>query len=479
MIRGRFTIYLTLLALSVIFMLGFFKQMFVMDVHPYNKDPAPREMFGDGPAPALSKREEDKSRIYKPNSRRLLNGQKKFFSKKSPFVRDSFFQFTDLNKIGLKNPNNYGIELFKYLLGKEYSKDGDFDWGTAVKYNPKQKLLLKDTVENILHPIAPEFRIGDALPDTVVRQIHIATSWRSGSTFLGDLLNHNMGTFYSFEPLHFESLSMSTERRLDLMNNIFKCNFHNKEVIGWMKHASKGENNFLFQHNFRSFKICENLLPGKVSCYMDKFQSPICSMSPIRVIKTVRFRVKLAEEFLKNDKDFPHFKMVVLVRDPRGTMHSRSHHSWCSGEECINSTVVCENLEKDAQSAYQLAKKYPGKVYLLRYEDICMNPYEEVKSLFEFLKLPRSKGLDNFIQKHMFGKESKKHPYSTFRKSDNIYMEWRKTVDMGYIEKIQKDCSIPMKTLGYHSFSSPFDRDNFTISVLSKASESIWPKNLS
>ncbi|CAB4055075.1 unnamed protein product [Lepeophtheirus salmonis] len=410
--------------------------MFVMDVHPYNKDPAPREMFGDGPAPALSKREEDKSRIYKPNSRRLLNGQKKLFSKKSPFVRDSFFQFTDLNKIGLKNPNNYGIELFKYLLGKEYSKDGDFDWGSAVKYNPKQKLLLKDTVENILHPIAPEFRIGDALPDTFVRQIHIATSWRSGSTFLGDLLNHNMGSFYSFEPLHFESLSMSTERRLDLMNNIFKCNFHNKEVIGWMKHASKGENNFfLFQHNFRSFKICENLLPGKVSCYMDKFQSPICSMSPIRVIKTT----------------FPHFKMVVLVRDPRGTMHSRSHHSWCSGEECINSTVVCENLEKDAQSAYQLAKK----------------------SILE------NKGLDNFIQKHMFGKESKKHPYSTFRKSDNIYMEWRKTVDMGYIEKIQKDCSIPMKTLGYHSFSSPFDRDNFTISVLSKASESIWPKNLS
>ena len=29
-----------------------------------------------------------------------------------------------------------------------------------------------------------------------------ATTWRSGSTFLGDLLNHYPGTFYYFEPLH-------------------------------------------------------------------------------------------------------------------------------------------------------------------------------------------------------------------------------------------------------------------------------------
>jgi hypothetical protein len=30
-------------------------------------------------------------------------------------------------------------------------------------------------------------------------------SWRSGSTFLGDILNHYPGVFYSFEPLHYLS----------------------------------------------------------------------------------------------------------------------------------------------------------------------------------------------------------------------------------------------------------------------------------
>ena len=36
-----------------------------------------------------------------------------------------------------------------------------------------------------------------------VRNILIATSYRSGSTFLGELLNQYPGTFYYFEPLHY------------------------------------------------------------------------------------------------------------------------------------------------------------------------------------------------------------------------------------------------------------------------------------
>ena len=50
---------------------------------------------------------------------------------------------------------------------------------------------------------APDYRISDNIPTEKARNILIATSWRFGSTFLGDLLNHYPGTFYSFEPLHY------------------------------------------------------------------------------------------------------------------------------------------------------------------------------------------------------------------------------------------------------------------------------------
>ena len=37
--------------------------------------------------------------------------------------------------------------------------------------------------------------------DQPLRRILILTTWRSGSTFLGELLSMIPGTFYSFEPL--------------------------------------------------------------------------------------------------------------------------------------------------------------------------------------------------------------------------------------------------------------------------------------
>ena len=55
-------------------------------------------------------------------------------------------------------------------------------------------------------------KVGERVPIKLSRQILVATSWRSGSTFLGDLLNHYPGVFYHFEPLHYYS-RMSKEER--------------------------------------------------------------------------------------------------------------------------------------------------------------------------------------------------------------------------------------------------------------------------
>ena len=52
---------------------------------------------------------------------------------------------------------------------------------------------------------APEYQITNKIPLESARNVLIMTSWRFGSTFLGDLLNHYPGVFYSFEPLHYLS----------------------------------------------------------------------------------------------------------------------------------------------------------------------------------------------------------------------------------------------------------------------------------
>ena len=53
--------------------------------------------------------------------------------------------------------------------------------------------------------IVPEFKITDEIPMEHVKNILIATTWRSGSSFFGNILNQYPGTFYSYEPLHYLS----------------------------------------------------------------------------------------------------------------------------------------------------------------------------------------------------------------------------------------------------------------------------------
>ena len=58
-----------------------------------------------------------------------------------------------------------------------------------------------------------------------VRNLLVATSWRSGSSFLGELLNQVPGTFYYFEPLHYYSYvknKSTVQSETDFVSSLFE-----------------------------------------------------------------------------------------------------------------------------------------------------------------------------------------------------------------------------------------------------------------
>ena len=101
--------------------------------------------------------------------------------------------------------------------------------------------------------IAPQFRIGEAIPVENAANILIATSWRSGSTFLGDLLNHYPGTFYSFEPVHYinrgEGENWLAKDGIQLIRDLYHCNFTTNFTIGKISFV------FHFQSILSQFKM--------------------------------------------------------------------------------------------------------------------------------------------------------------------------------------------------------------------------------
>ena len=289
---------------------------------------------------------------------------------KTPYPAPLFpFKSMALPKSSSEYPFTYAKNLLKFRLALEFENGTDLHETTTKTKLPLQGVVDRFKKSPVYVNVGEEnkevYKIGETIEPNKARHILIATTWRSGSTFLGDLLNRYPGTFYSFEPLHYidhkhgalrDITSQMQPEFVDLVTQVFKC----KPESGYFVHANKPENRFLFRHNFRVWNVCENLLMAGSACFMPELYLKTCPIFPIRVIKTVRLRVQETEKLLLDPQLGKTLKVVVLVRDPRGVMNSRSSMDWCKLQTCSDPFTVCKDLQSDVLAAFQLKKKYPG-----------------------------------------------------------------------------------------------------------------------
>ena len=116
---------------------------------------------------------------------------------------------------------------------------------------------------------------------------------------------------------------------------------------------------------------CEDFQPRESVCFSRDYLSSACPLFPLRLMKTVRLRVREAAPLLER---LQHLKVVVLVRDPRAVFNSRweaSVSAWCSDAECSDPALTCHHLEDDISQAASLRSQYPGQVLILRYAGLC------------------------------------------------------------------------------------------------------------
>ena len=168
---------------------------------------------------------------------------------------------------------------------------------------------------------------------------------------------------------------------------------------------------------------------------------------------------------------------VFLVRDPRGVMNSRDTMDWCSKSSCNNPRVLCDNMQEDLIHALEIKQRFPGKIHLVRYEDLCLQPFQQTDQLLEFLNLPKRPVIEKYLEESTSSKrleeeqevaasqleqkrsrKLKQNPYSTKRNSKVTVFAWRQKIKPDEVEEIQNSCSKPMEDLGYNLFRD-IDRD--------------------
>ena len=415
----------------------------------------------------------------KAKKRRKSNAYQK--NAKIKTKKPSLFSLSDFVPGKKSKPLMYGLNSIKSKL--------NYEFGEKTNIHPKATT----PNFNIKHPnkmsIVGNISVGEEVLVNTSRNILIATTWRSGSTFLGDLLNHYRGTFYYFEPLHYYSKVMDhseLQEETRFLKSLYSCRF-NHENAGFLHHAAQPDNKFLFQnHNFRLWNSCHNLLPNNVMCFMPDYLNHACPLHPIRLIKTVRLRVAKVEKLLQ-ELDL-NLKVIFLVRDPRGVYNSRSTgaiKNWCKKDMCADPTVGCQDLDDDINSAFDLETRYPGSVKLVRYEDLSLYPETTTLDMLNFLDLPFTEEISTYIDTHTTREklrviknkkthqlQRKKNPYGTAKNSSATAFAWREKLSFSKTMNIQESCHIPMKKLGYqlllnekmmHSEDLPIEKDAYEV----------------
>lgn len=130
-------------------------------------------------------------------------------------------------------------------------------------------------------------------------------------------------------------------------------------------------------------------------------------------------------------------------------MQSRKHREWCPSEpDCFDPAKLCSDMVLDYKAAVKFSKLYPKNFQVVRYEDLSLEPYDFVQSLFEFFGLDFHYNVKEFLDTHT--KTDIGGLSSTFRNSKTAPFHWRQDLDYEEVNKIQESCKFALRIWGYN-----------------------------
>lgn len=173
---------------------------------------------------------------------------------------------------------------------------------TIVDVLAAQRARILTAMENFEYPRGGAEKLNDMTPETggiPVRSI-VVTSWRSGSTFLGDILNAIPGNYYHYEPLldfGIKQIRDTEDQNLAVQNlkNLLNCDYG--DMSDYLEYGKT--HTYLFEHNQRLWDVCREY---PRFCWRPAFLTPFCRLFPTQSMKTVRLRLAQAEQLLQDQR---------------------------------------------------------------------------------------------------------------------------------------------------------------------------------
>ncbi|KGL78660.1 Carbohydrate sulfotransferase 4, partial [Tinamus guttatus] len=330
--------------------------------------------------------------------------------------------------------------------------------------------------------------------------ILILSSWRSGSSFTGQIFSQHPSVFYLMEPawhvwvtMYQNSAKVLHMAVRDLVRSVFLCDM--SVFDAYMSSQKKKSDLFKWETSRAlcsppacdSFSRSDIITAGNCRTICGRYPfskvEEACKTYSHVVIKEVRFFDLKVLYPLLTDPSL-NLKIIHLVRDPRAVFRSRENAvadltrdsnivvgtQKAKGEMGPYNTMqeICKSHVEIYKAGSQTVHSFIQDRYLLvRYEDIVRDPLAKAAQMYQFAELHFTPELQKWVHNITHGKG---HGTQAFdigsRDAASVSQAWRMTLPFQKIEKVQDVCKDAMDLLGYRLVQSEEEQKNMSLDLL-------------
>ncbi|XP_069073548.1 carbohydrate sulfotransferase 5-like [Pleurodeles waltl] len=329
--------------------------------------------------------------------------------------------------------------------------------------------------------------------------ILIISSWRSGSSFTGQLFSQHPDVFYLMEPAWHVWASMNQNRAKvlqmavrDLIRSVFLCDM---SVFDAYLPATKNKSNLFQWETSRAlcsppacdfFKRTDIIsqVQCKILCRHFPFDvvEQACKTYSHVVLKEVRFfDLKVLNPLLVDPS--LNLKILHLIRDPRAVFHSREKikkelardsNIMVGTKNHNKSDIIYKVMDEICKSHIQIYKAATqalpshlrNRYMMVRYEDIVKNPLETAEQMYAFTGLTYTPKLKMWLHNLTHGNGWGRKFVITSRNALMVSKAWRDIVPFEKIKQVQGVCKRAMDLLGYQVVNSDVEQKNMSSDLL-------------
>ncbi|XP_061431544.1 carbohydrate sulfotransferase 5-like [Lethenteron reissneri] len=334
----------------------------------------------------------------------------------------------------------------------------------------------------------------------------ILSSWRSGSSFLGQVFNQHPEVFYLMEPLKhvWTAVPTSGERALrgatrDLLRSLCACDETVLEF--YIAPPRRLGSLFLFHHSAALCRLpaCSAATAANASgahgCQQRCSAAPFagigraCERSRHAVVKSVRLFDARALRPLVADPGV-RLRIIHLVRDPRAVLASRRKLSRVSLEEDDRAVLgradagrpsrdvdvmeaICRSNDDVAAAAEgdRREGRTPGvngglsDAYMaVRYEDLVSEPARTTREMFRFAGIELPDAVAAWVEVMTHGQRDGAGEFDVVSlQSPAVARKWRRSLPFEEARAVQSACRAAMRRFRYREFASAGELRNASI----------------